>query len=430
MNTDVSSPLTTPTLSFNNRTYELIRNKRNSIPPTLNILLIPMCIQTAIQSKIAELTNNGEHIATFLTDTMHGQSDHAIKIHHRIDAARLLAKYGIPQPNNITEFPSPSMEEGHDGDEENPTHPVIPGNSDPTLRDIVAYPVARYIRDRTNNGETLIDTLCHIMNGGHYNPDPFSGRPQHAIKPRERIAAARELLRRAFAEHNPISRHSRESGYPDDQNNIPSIPSIHVSSPIAALAREKTNNGIDAAEQLIRIVENDNDDEWQPAHRVAAAKELLHRAYDLNYDAVTWEHIDAYNRAANIGFDAEGAEIERARIQSARSDIIREFSDASAAGDEQAMQAAEDKFNAYNARVNNGEDPDEALEHAELGPNDPDPDIDYLYPPLSEKEQAQFYRELIQIQGDGANNSDNRSVANAIKIPKLTITLPEKSHPP
>ena len=49
---------------------------------------------------------------------------------------------------------------------------------------------------------------------------------------------------------------------------------------------------------MIRIVENSHDeDEWLPAHRLAASKELLHRAYDLNYDAVTWKEIEAYRRA-------------------------------------------------------------------------------------------------------------------------------------
>ena len=70
-----------------------------------------MCIQDNIQSKIAELTNDGESIAIFLADTLQGQSDPAIKICHRLDAARMLTRYGIPQPDNITKFPAPSTGE-------------------------------------------------------------------------------------------------------------------------------------------------------------------------------------------------------------------------------------------------------------------------------------------------------------------------------
>ena len=55
-----------------------------------------MCIQTALQSKIAELTGNGDIIAKFLADTVQGAIPGA-KPCHRIDAAKTLAKYGIPQ---------------------------------------------------------------------------------------------------------------------------------------------------------------------------------------------------------------------------------------------------------------------------------------------------------------------------------------------
>ena len=87
-----------------------------------------MCIQTTIQNKIAELTGNGDAIAEFLADTMRGQSDRDIKICHRLDAARMLAKYGIPQPDNIT----PIRDASEDDASQNPTHPVHPVSSTPT----------------------------------------------------------------------------------------------------------------------------------------------------------------------------------------------------------------------------------------------------------------------------------------------------------
>ena len=307
----------------------------------------------------------------------------------------------------------------------------------PTLRDIVAYPVARYIRERTNDGDTMLEALHHIMGGGDYNPDPFSGIPQRTVKPYHRLAAAKELLRRAFAEHRAPKSPSPLTGEGWDGGENPFHPVNPVNSPLARLARDKTDDGIEVAELLIRITESDTrEGDWLPAHRLSAAKELLHRAYDLNYDAVTWDHIDAYHRATDIGFDAEGAELERARIQAGRSEIIQEFSEAYDAGDEEAMRAAEDKYNAYNARVNEGEDPDEALRHAGLGPDDPDPDIagpgmEINYQALSEEEQAKFYREVVQIQAGSEHDSkpvsDSRSIANAIHIPKITIPLNNRS---
>ena len=403
-----------------------------------------MCIQDNIQSKIAELTNDGDTIAVFLADILHSQSDPAVKTCHKLDAARLLAKYSIPQQDNITQFPSPSTVEGQDRGEENPPHPVHPVNSVPTLRDIIAYPVARYIRERTDDGDTMLEALRHIMSGGDYDPVPFSGIPQRAVKPHHRLSAAKELLRRAFAEHRPPRSASNNPPLPlgegwgeGKDENIPSILSIDVSShslnsDLARLTRDKTDDGIEVAELLIRITESSTPKgDWLPAHRLSAAKELLHRAYDLNYDAVTWEHIDAYNRAMDADADDGGAELERARIRTHRAEIIREFNEAYDAADEEAMAAVQAKYDAYNLRLDEGADPDEALRYAELGPDDPDPDTDYHYEPLSEEEQAKFYREVVQLQADDESESESdsgdRSIAAQVHTPKLTIPLHNRS---
>ena len=163
----------------------------------------------------------------------------------------------------------------------------------PTLRDIVAYPVARYIRERTDGGETIINALTDIMRGGSYSRFDREFNNPPLIKPHQRLAAARELMGRAMGESRPPRRDSShfDSDTPLDEDDP-------INSDFAKLVRDRTNNGIDAAETMIRIVENTHDeDEWLPAHRLAASKELLHRAYDLNYDAVTWREIEAYRRA-------------------------------------------------------------------------------------------------------------------------------------
>lgn len=55
-----------------------------------------MSIQTAIQNKIAELTNDGEDIAACLAGILRS-ADPSITTYHRIEAARILTKYGATQ---------------------------------------------------------------------------------------------------------------------------------------------------------------------------------------------------------------------------------------------------------------------------------------------------------------------------------------------
>jgi len=404
-----------------------------------------MCIQTAIQNKIAELTNDGEDIAEVLADILRG-SEPSVKTHHRIEAARMLTKYGstrqegklIPfnPPDNNT--PSPLMGEGWDGGEgnentppssmeeepapgesrswdgaeqdENSSHPVNPVSSRPTLRDLIAYPLARYIRERTDDGETLIRSLRYVMDGGHYDPDPFTGHPRPTVKPHEKLSAAKELMRRAFGEHSPPRRAS--AAYDPEVELDASDP---INSAIAKLVREHTDNGIEAAEVLIRVIEDDpRGSEWMSSHRLSAAKELFHRAYDLNYDAVTWEDYEDYRRASED--DYEAYEIGRARRRAEISAILAEYDEAYASGDEEAMETIEKKYYAY-LRAEKGEE--EEIEYTEYGPNDPDPTP--MYP----------VRRTIRKQNRRTNPKDGRHTAAAdIRAPSITIPLKNKSLPP
>ena len=415
-----------------------------------------MCIQTTIQNKIAELTNDGEDIAAVLDDILRG-ADPTVKACHRIEAAKLLTKYGTAQPggkiipfdtvNNPSssdeggsdanpvhpepvegqerqverseDAPSPSMREepassegrGSDGDESATVHPEpvlsiaegpVQGQErrvSPTLRDIVAFPVARHIRNRTNDGETLIYALKYIMEGGHFNPDPFTGYPRPTVTSSEMVSAAKELMRRAFGEYSPPRRASVE--YEPDAELDAGDP---VNSAIAKLAREHTDNGVEAAELLIQVIESDpRGSEWKSSHRLTAAKELLHRAYDLNYDAVTWKDFEDYHRASEEYNDAY--EIRRARHKAQVSAILKEYREAYAARDKELMEAIEEKYYAY-LRAEKGED--EEIEYAEYGPNDPDPTIDEPVRPPERKRNP---------------NDKRRPAAARIRAPKLTIPM-------
>ena len=455
-----------------------------------------MCIQNKLQQKIAELTNDGEDILRFLTETVQGKTPD-VKTCHQMEAARHLIRLGIlnnhaAETTNTVEAtprvahpddntPSPLMGEGWGGGESshNPDRPepveeqdhagadkpltdnseLITDNSKltPTLYDIVAYPIARYIRDRTNEGETLIEALRDVMHdNGEYDTQAAQGfRPGAArppAKPHHKLAAATEILRRALGES---SRRRAASVAPsplmEDGNhtvpapsggrlgrgqnpNQPVICHIDDSDPInghlAKLVRDKTADGTEAAELMIRIAENDRSEgDWTPAHRVSAAKELIHRAYDLNYDAVTWEHVEAYKRATDFADDGE--KLARTRILNGRHALLREFKEAYESGDEEAAQRAEDKYNAYNRYIKEGKDPEEAMKYANYGPNDPDPDADYL-PPLPPQEQAEFDR-YWKDYGAGQNRASGenpKSAAAAIHNAKLTIPLHKKSLPP
>ena len=361
-----------------------------------------MCIQNTLQQKIADLTGNGETIAMFLVDTMHSES-YAIKHCHKMDAARLLTKYGGAQPAHGNNTVGATLVVAHSDDDPVRPEPV----AEPTLRDIVAYPTARYIRDRTNEGETLVEALCDVLQDtGEYDSQyaqgfGSSGRTRPPAKPHHRLAAAKELLRRAFGE--TVTRRNLASYNPaaDIDDAAP------INGHLARLIRDKTDGGTEAAELLIRIAENDrNEGDWTAAHRVSAARELLHRAYDLNYEAVTWEHVQAYKQATD--FADEGETLERERIQAGRIALLREYNEAYDSGDEEAAQRIEEKFNAYNRYIREGKDPEDAMKFANYGPNDPDPEDeqDRLTHPIAFRKHA---------------------VAAQIPTPRLTVPINNRS---
>ena len=386
-----------------------------------------MCIQTALQDKIAELTNNGETIATFLTETMHGQSGREVKMHHRVEAARLIGKYGIAQPDNIIPFPSQENEpedSPQGGASQNPTHPVSLG---PTLHDIIAYPLARYIRDLTDDGDTLMRSLCEIMEGDQYHPYQSAHERIQTIQDRHRLTAARELLRHAFAERKATRRGAAVSEPITDMDETDPL-----NSRIANLVRDLTNDGKEAADLLVRIANNSRKDgNWQPDHRLIAIRELMHRAYDLNYEAVTWDHVDAYLRARDATIDHEAVHKARARRHAGSFVLLGEFDEAYEADDKEAMKVAEAKSRAYRRYINEeDEEPEQALRRALYGPidSDPDPEFDHYYAPLTPEQEAEFERGIADYYATFDDGTDEATaIAAQIAVPKLTIPINNRS---
>ena len=164
-----------------------------------------MCNQNALQQNIAGITKDGYDIAIFLADTMRGETP-GVKVCHRMEAAKHLIRYGftdtdcnnipaLPQGEGtagIQKTPSPSTGEGWDGGEDSP-----PSMSAPvTHLDILNYQIAHLIRHETAEGHTVVNFLVDIMSG---RDRPFTPK-KFRIKPADRMAAARELLRRGFGD--------------------------------------------------------------------------------------------------------------------------------------------------------------------------------------------------------------------------------------
>ena len=252
-----------------------------------------MCNPADIQHKIHRFTKDGEHIARFLTETMRGKTP-GVKVCHRMEAAKHLIKYGFPDEarqqdqfdlneskveNTDKKTPSPSTGEGWDGGDKS-----LPSVSvSVTHLDILNYQIAHLIRHETAEGHTLVEFLIHIMTG---KDRPFTPR-KFRIKPADRMAAARELLRRGFGD---LGSRRKPSDTTDEAN---AYDTLH--SDLAKRMREYSERGTDTVRFLLEVMSDpDPDLEFTIHHRMSAAQELLRRGWDTNYDAVKPKHLQDY----------------------------------------------------------------------------------------------------------------------------------------
>ena len=251
-----------------------------------------MCIPTKLQQNIIDRTKEGDAIAKFLVDTMQGQYTDA-KFNHRLEAAKHLFKYGFTDEarqqdqfdmneskveNTDKKTPSPSMGEGWDGGD-NPPHPVV------SYLDIINYQIAHLIRHETAEGHTLVEFLIHTMTG---RDRPFTPK-KFCIKPADRMAAARELLRRGFGE---LGSRRKQSDSTDEAN---AYDTLHTD--LARRMREYSERGTDTVRFLLEVMSDPNpEEEFTVHHRMSAAQELLRRGWDTNYDNIKPKHLQDYWR--------------------------------------------------------------------------------------------------------------------------------------
>ena len=257
-----------------------------------------MCITTPLQQKIIDRTDEGDTIAAFLVDTMRGKTP-GVKVCHRMDAAKHLIKYGFPDADCETTSDRLSRAGGNPeeqgGDETPVQSPLSLGErarvrgkeiaAPVTHLDILNYQIAHLVRHETAEGHTLVEFLIHIMTG---RDRPFTPK-KFRIKPADRIAAARELLRRGFGDIGP---RRRLSGSTDESN---AYDTLHTD--LAKRMREYSERGADTVRFLLEVMSDpDPDQEFTIHHRMSAAQELLRRGWDTNYDNIKPEHLQDYWR--------------------------------------------------------------------------------------------------------------------------------------
>ena len=256
-----------------------------------------MCITTKLQQNIVSLTKDGHAIAQFLVNTMQGETP-GVKVCHRMEATKHLIKYGFPdaecettsdrlsraggnpeEQGEGTNTPSPLTGEGWDGGDNSPSLKPV----QVTHLDIINYQIAHLIRHETAEGHTIVEFLIHIMSG---KDRPFTPR-KFRIKPADRMAAARELLRRGFGD---LGSRRRQSDTTDEAN---AYDTLHTD--LAKRMREYSERGTDTVRFLLEVMSDpDPDLEFTIHHRMSAAQELLRRGWDTNYDNIKPKHLQAY----------------------------------------------------------------------------------------------------------------------------------------
>ena len=266
-----------------------------------------MCITNALQQKIRKHTDNGDLIAQFLADTIRGEYPDA-KFHHKLEAMKYLVRYGtigdghsqdehsqfwglIPTPEELAESHSRhSCEgrnpEGQGGETDNSE--LTTENSTVTYLDILNYDIAHLIRQETAEGHTIAEFLSHVMTR---RDQPFTPKKLR-IKHTDRMAAAREILRRS---HGHWGRKPKLKVYADDVEDTNDYDTLHTD--LAKRMREYNEHGTDAARFLLDVMNDtslDPEEGYTWHHKMSAAHEIIRRGWDTNYDKIIPEMLQAY----------------------------------------------------------------------------------------------------------------------------------------
>ena len=132
-----------------------------------------------------------------------------------------------------------------------------------TYLDILNYEIAYLIRHETAEGYTIVNFLVDIMTG---RDRPFTPK-KFRIKPADRMAAARELLRRGFGDFGSRRKLS------DTNDEANAYDTLHTD--LAKRMREYSERGADTIRFLLEVMTDpDPEEEFTVHHRMSAAQEL------------------------------------------------------------------------------------------------------------------------------------------------------------
>ncbi len=136
---------------------------------------------------VAEETSDGRRVVQFFIGVAEGRLD-GFQAHHRMDAAKELAKIGLEEFEDYVKANSPSPRRRSP----RAARPAADDSLSPETEAARAE-LGKYARELTNDGRTVVRLYSEIMDGF---------RNHEGFKSHHRIAAARELIRIGFG---PVS---------------------------------------------------------------------------------------------------------------------------------------------------------------------------------------------------------------------------------
>ncbi|MCE2457316.1 MAG: hypothetical protein J4G14_05820 [Dehalococcoidia bacterium] len=139
-----------------------------------------------LAQRIQAKTDNGDLIIDFLIEVMREERPD-FKLCHRLDAARLLTKYGCNCRGPATTERGQAIAFILDNPREPSRHRTDSSSPDDSEFDLA---LAKKIQESTDDGAKVCRFLINVMEG-----------QLKAFKPHHRISAARELLTRGFGKH-------------------------------------------------------------------------------------------------------------------------------------------------------------------------------------------------------------------------------------
>ena len=380
-----------------------------------------MCTANTLQQKIRKRTGNGDLIVNFLADTVEGKYPDA-KYHHKLEAAKLLERYSFSDEPDHEEshfwglIPTPEELAASKEADQSPLSPRErarvrgKGEREVTHLDILNYEIAHLIRQETAEGHTIVEFLAHTMTG---RDKPYTPKKLR-IKPADRMAASREIIRRGFGHFG-----RKRKLVVDDYD------ALHTD--LAKRMREYSEHGTDAIRFLLDVMSAEDPDEpytWH--HRVSAAQELIRRGWDTNYDKITPEMLQDYWRdqqstrlsigqkkhLAGLPTTLDDYNIYDSEDYAAIADAIRERQDREAVSPDNSPLSPRERVGVRGANNtlspltgegwDGGEEPHlsqstQTSDETNLNEDDPDDTPDCYHEPLNPDKQAIFdYQTLIE----------------------------------